>query len=383
MIELSEMIRKTLFAGVGVSFFALACSGSSSGGSTGGGSGGGSGGGGGGGGGSQGTAGALATLEVAPATATVGLGGTVQYSVVGRDDSGLVIATPPVSWAAGVPGVGSLTPAGLATGIGLGQTPITAMAGSVLSPPAVLNVVDHPIACDGIAAVPRWEAQLAFIYLDSATTKDKVDVFVEHDAAVSATLTAVAGSVGSKVEWSGSLVPAPQLLKNLQGPVQLFEHSSDLVSDPTMVLDARGVGSPLPTPGSAGFTLTVDLSTCTFQFTSVPSVSVTLTTTEHAVHTLPGPDEGVTVTTMDLPLGMLQKGVTPLGAWRTAGMADQRPTNYFPSYSLAFAPTDADAYVPSGLLAQPAFFNPPSATPRGGAAQYGSADVLYSLLPQF
>jgi len=40
----------------------------------------------------------VASLEVTPASVTVAVGGTAQYSVVARDGAGLVIATPPLTW---------------------------------------------------------------------------------------------------------------------------------------------------------------------------------------------------------------------------------------------------------------------------------------------
>jgi hypothetical protein len=350
------------------------------------GSGSGSGGGGGGGGGS-GAAATLATLEVTPTTATVVVGGTAQYSVVARDGTGLVMATPPVVWASGTLAVGTITQAGLAAGVSLGQTSVTAMAGSVVSRPAVLNVVAQQGvvslgACDGIEAVPQWDVNLRYFYQDSITTSTQAVVDVAHFVSVTATIRA-ASPVGGILEWSGSLAGAA-FADGTGSGVHLDESLNDTVtSDPTTVATVKADGPPVPTDGVDGFTLKVDLSTCTFQFTMAPSVHATFTRTVRAVATLPGPDEGTTVTTGDIALGLLQKGITPLGSWRTLGMGDFSDYKSFDSYSIAFVPVDTDAYIPSGAFAQAAFWNPPSAAPRGTVSLDGRADVFYNIFPHF
>jgi len=360
----------------------------------GGGSGGASGGGGAGG---PGNVSSVASLEVTPAATTVEIGGVAQYSVVARDAAGLVVATPPLTWSAATPAVGSIAATGLATGWSLGDTAITATAGGVVSPSAVLHVVKTPTveagACNGIAAVREWGVRLAYVYLDSIPPPADVTVFAEHDVSAAATLTP-AGAFDNLVLWTGALAPA-DILKNVPGSVQLVETSSDHHSDPNIDLDVRGAGVPLPTDGVDGFTLTVDLSTCMYRFTMAPSVSVTITKTEHAILTLPGPDEGVRVyTDQILPLGLLQKGSAPLGDWHTLGLIEDHPIGgltddphnpklRFPSYSVAFPPADGNAYIPSGAIAQPGFFLPVTPTPRGGDQQYGSAEVSYQILPHF
>jgi hypothetical protein len=344
-------------------------------------------GGGGGGGGGSGAAATLATLEVMPATATVLVGGTAQYSVVARDGTGLVMATPPVVWASDTLAVGTITQAGLATGVSLGQTSITAMAGSVVSPPAVLNVVAQGVvsvgACDSIEAVPQWDVQLRYFYSDSITTSTQAVVDVAHFVSVTATLTA-ASPVGGILEWSGSLAGAA-FADGTGSGVHLDELLDDTVtSDPTTVATVKADGPPVPTDGVDGFTLKVDLSTCTFQFTMAPSVHATFTSTVHAVATLPGPDEGTTVTTGDIALGLLQKGITPLGPWRTLGVGDFSDYKSFDSYSIAFVPVGTDAYIPSGAFAQAAFWDPPSPAPRGtGPGLEGHADVYFNISPHF
>lgn len=329
----------------------------------------------------------VATLEVTPTTATIPVGGTAQYTVVARDGTGLVVATPPVVWASSAPAVGSITAAGLATGESLGQTPITATAGSVVSPQTMLNVVDS--ACAGVAAVRGWQINLWYAYHDSITTPANGDVTAGHVSSVASTLTAASGGGSGILMWTGQLASAPGAVYNgiqYRSETVLNEELNDLISDPTDVIVVDGAGSPLPTPGVDGFTLKVDLATCTFQFTAAPSVHTTITRTVHAVNTLPGSDEGTHVTEQDFPLGLLRKGTTPLGDWRTMGMGGYpNQFEFTVSYFIGSFPENSDGYMPSGMFPQGVFFNPPSTTTRGTGTGPSPGDVTYSykIVPLF
>jgi len=336
----------------------------------------------GGGGGGSGAAGVLATLEVTPASATIVVSDVAQYSVVARDGTGLVMAAPPVVWVSDTPAVGTITSAGLATGVSLGQTPITATAGSVASPPAVLNVVETT-ACDGIAAVQAWTVNLEYLYGDDITTNaGAFQADTNQHVTVAATLAVTGPVFGNELNWTGPLVLGPAHPGSvLRSQVAISENLNDQVSDPTTVAElSDNRGSPVPTPGVDGFRLEVDLSACTFRFFAAPSANTTLTITEHAVNTVPGPNDGIPqVSTQDTPLGLLQKGVTPLGSWRANGLGDfSQIITGFASYSVAATvPVGVDAYIPSGVYAQPAFFDPFNPVPR-----LNTADMYYKILPQ-
>jgi Bacterial Ig-like domain (group 2) len=323
----------------------------------------------------------VATLEVAPPSATVAVGGTAQYSVVARDATGQVMTTPTVTWAAETPAVGTITPDGLATGASLGQTRITATTGSVVSPAAVLIVVETG-ACDGIAAVPQWTVNLEYVYADSITTLAGAEVSATQRAVVTATLSSQGAVYQNKVNWVGPLVPGlDHLSATPKIPVHIIEDFSDLFSDPTLVgkLFYDQGGLPAPTPGVDGFRLEVDLATCTFRFFAAPSTHTKLQKTEHAIHVAPGPDEGLREFTQITELGLVQKGVTPLGDWRTVGMGDySKAFENLTSYSVAATvPIDVDALIPSGLFAQ-AFFDPLNPEPRPN-----TWDLYFRIAPQF
>jgi hypothetical protein len=337
----------------------------------------------GGGGGSGGKA--LASLEVVPASATVVVGGTAQYGVVARDGAGLVMATPPVFWAAATPSVGSITPdGGMATGLSLGQTAITATVGSVVSPPVKFNVVENA-ACDGIAAVPVWNASLEFQYIDTIKTPKGQDVHADHYASVTSALT-LAGTGQNKVYWSGALVGGRKpngTIPVYNQYVSFFETFTDLISDPTVDAAAStvfGDTNPVPTPGEDGFRLEVDLSSCTFQFFVAPSAHVTANITTHAKFPPPlDPNEGTKTYPLTLPMGLLQKGSTPLGSWRTGGLGDySKNLPLFPSYSVGVTiPTNLDGYIPSGIYNQGLFFDLAQPVPR-----QNTTIMSYGMVPQ-
>jgi hypothetical protein len=320
---------------------------------------------------------------VTPGSATVAVGGTAQYSVVARDGTGLVITTPPVTWASGTAAVGSISAAGLAAGVAPGQTAITVTAGSVVSPAAVLNVVDTSV-CDGIAAVPNWAVNLEYLYADDIRTPAGADVRTTQRVTVTATLSLLGPAFQNKIDWVGSLAPGLDHLGVMpRVAVHIVEHFSDLVSDPNTVADVfyDAGGLPAPTPGVDGFRLEVDLATCTFQFFAAPTTHTTIQKTETAVNTLPGPDNGKLLEFKQFTeLGLLQKAVTPLGAWRTLGMGDY-PTiiTGFDAYPVGITvPSNVDAYTPSGLFPQAAFFDP-----LHPAIRINKADMYYRIVPQF
>ena len=296
------------------------------------------------------------TLEVTPDSTSVLVGGTAQFSVVARDITGKVVTAPAVSWTSTSLTVATISSSGLATGFSPGQTFIVANSGGVVSSPAELDV--EPAICDGILAQHSWHANLDFIYSDRITTPDGIRVTATHFATVAATLTPAGPVFNTKFDWTGPLVSGPAFNGvSDPNPVDIEETSDNQVSDPTEVGDLSGEGPPIPTPGVDGFRLEVDLSNCTYQFYAAPSVHTTLKLTEHAIHVRPGPDEGTRVSNPDMSLGIVQKGITPLGAWRTAGLGDftQLLAN-LTAYSLASAPTTLDAYIPSGYFGTLAFY---------------------------
>lgn len=68
----------------------------------------------------------VATVTVGPATATVAVGGTANYSAVLRDASGNVLTGRAITWSTSNAGIATVTTSGVATGVGAGTATITA-----------------------------------------------------------------------------------------------------------------------------------------------------------------------------------------------------------------------------------------------------------------
>ena len=82
-----------------------------------------------------------ASIEVAPASAQVSAGGTVQFTATVRNLSGDPIAGAAVSWRSSSDLVATIDGSGLATALSPGRVQVTATAGGIDSPPATLDVL--------------------------------------------------------------------------------------------------------------------------------------------------------------------------------------------------------------------------------------------------
>ncbi|MBU6470719.1 MAG: Ig-like domain-containing protein [Gammaproteobacteria bacterium] len=78
------------------------------------------------GGGSYTGSGQVATITIAPATATITVNGTQQYTAVAKDSSGNTVSGVTYTWASSSPAVATVNANGLATGVAAGTTMITA-----------------------------------------------------------------------------------------------------------------------------------------------------------------------------------------------------------------------------------------------------------------
>jgi Bacterial Ig-like domain (group 2) len=83
----------------------------------------------------------LASIAVTPNPASVGIGGTVQFTATGTfSDSSTANISSQVTWKSATPAVATISAAGLATGVTLGTSNITATLGAIVSPVDVLTV---------------------------------------------------------------------------------------------------------------------------------------------------------------------------------------------------------------------------------------------------
>ena len=326
--------------------------------------------------------GAGGSVSIAPEGLTLPVGGLGSLTADARDASGTALPASAVTWSSLNPQIASVDTNGSVTGTSVGTTQVLASAGGEADTVPV-SVVDS--ACDGIAAVREWQVKLKIVYSDYSDV-DAVpphgNVNVLHVARVASTLTLVGPGFGGTLEWTGALVPGPDQDDILRTPsVEIVENAWDSISDPIETASLKGQGPPVPTAGVDGFSLRVDPSSCTYQYFAAPSVHATVTVTEHAVLTLPGPDEGTRSFEQDFPLGLIQERVTPLGSWRTVGLGRWPDYGSYDSYSVAYVPVGQRAYIPSGEFAQTLFGFPPSPAPRGETELRGRADVFYQIVP--
>jgi hypothetical protein len=304
---------------------------------------------------------------------TLPLGGAGGLTADARDSAGAALPASAVTWASLNPAVASVDTNGVVTGVAVGLTQVLAAVEGVADTVPVA-VVDS--ACDMVATISEWHVNLEFLYGDNITTPQGADVRAGHYATVAATLTP-AGPVFGRLEWTGSLVAGLTHQGGIpRNPVLMSEDFYDEVSDPTEIIHVLTLSStPIPTPGVDGFRLEVDASSCSYRFLVAPSAHTRISETEHAVNVLPGPNEGTRTHEADLPLGLIQKGLSPLGAWRTLGIVDS--SKGFDAWSvLSTIPEALDAYTPSGIFPQGAFFSLSNPVPRNN-----KADMYFTLVP--
>jgi len=81
----------------------------------------------------------LASITISPASANIGIGGTLQLTAVCKDQTGNVMACPVLSWNSDTPGV-AIVSGGLVIGLDVGAANITAQVGTIVSNKAVITV---------------------------------------------------------------------------------------------------------------------------------------------------------------------------------------------------------------------------------------------------
>ena len=111
---------------------------------------------GGGGGGSSGTPvmPTLTSIAITPAPASVAAGATVQFVATGTySDNSKVVVTSTVSWSSASTATATINASGLATGVAIGTSAITASLGTVTSPAVTLTVTAPLLKSIAITAV--------------------------------------------------------------------------------------------------------------------------------------------------------------------------------------------------------------------------------------
>ncbi|HTI64210.1 MAG TPA: Ig-like domain-containing protein, partial [Gemmatimonadaceae bacterium] len=149
------------------------------------------------------SSGNVVSIEVTPATSALALGAQLPLTAVARDADGKIVSDASIVWSVKDPGIATVSPIGVVTGVGLGNTQIAASA-SGKSGIAVITVLKTPVASVAvrpthvdIAAGTR--TQLTAITYDAANNilSDRAVVWASSNSSVatvdaSGTVTAVA-----------------------------------------------------------------------------------------------------------------------------------------------------------------------------------------------
>ncbi|HEY3220376.1 MAG TPA: Ig-like domain-containing protein [Gemmatimonadales bacterium] len=112
----------------------------------------------------------VAAVTVAPASANVRIGGSVQLSATTKDSAGNVLTGRVVTWASSVPAVATVSASGLVTGVAAGSSTITATSEGKSGTSAV-TVTVVPVASVAVSPSPA-SIQIGRTVQLSATTKD-------------------------------------------------------------------------------------------------------------------------------------------------------------------------------------------------------------------
>ena len=117
----------------------------------------------------------VASVKIAPATASIVVGGTQQFTATAFDASSQPIAGVTFTWSSNALGVATVTSAGLATGVAVGDAVITATAPNAIAGTASLRV--DPASTPGLPTVRFSE-----LHYDNAGTDAGEAIEVEGPA---------------------------------------------------------------------------------------------------------------------------------------------------------------------------------------------------------
>src|SRR5579885_2339042 len=88
----------------------------------------------------------ISTITVSPASPSIAVGATQQFTATAKDSSGNTISGVTFTWSSNTTSVATINSSGLATGVAPGTTQITASAGGVTSSPDTLTVTAPVVA---------------------------------------------------------------------------------------------------------------------------------------------------------------------------------------------------------------------------------------------
>ncbi|HEY6837619.1 MAG TPA: DUF3443 family protein, partial [Geobacteraceae bacterium] len=223
----------------------------------------------GGGGGGGGTPKTLVSIAVTPATPSLPLGTTQQFTATGTfSDNSTQDLTPSVSWASSNTGVATISAAGLATSVALGTTTITATSGTISNATtltissATLRSVAVTPANPVVAIGGTQQFTATGTFSDNST----------HDVTASATWSSSVTTVATISNAAGSIGKATAISA---GTATIAATSGGISGGTTLTVPVGGGGT-----GAANvLSVTVNGSLCSAgSYPNKPCVNVTVCT---------------------------------------------------------------------------------------------------------
>lgn len=111
---------------------------------------------------SSGGGGTIASIAVAPTSASIAVGATQQFTATAKDSAGNTISGVSFTWASSNTGTATISSSGLATGIATGSTNITASASGVTSSVITLMVTPQLALAITITSLPNGTVGTAY-----------------------------------------------------------------------------------------------------------------------------------------------------------------------------------------------------------------------------
>jgi uncharacterized protein len=131
----------------------------------------------------------VATVEITPEEAEVGMGGTVHLSAVLKDVNGRTVTGHPVAWTSDDETIATVSSAGLVLGVGTGSTTIRGQAGSIQGT-AVVRVLTAP-------SIVLSRSSVEFVMPRGDAPPPSVDVAITNSGQTDLTGLNVAVSYGA------------------------------------------------------------------------------------------------------------------------------------------------------------------------------------------
>jgi hypothetical protein len=195
------------------------------------------------------TSAALVSIAVTPGNASIAAGNTQQFAATGTySDASAQNLTSTAAWSSSAPGVATITPGGLATGVKTGQSSLSATLGSITGSAAL--AVTAPVLVS--IAVTPGNASI------TVGTKQQFTATGTYSDASTQNLTSTAA-------WSSS-APSVATISDASGSQGLATTAG--LGTTTMQATSGAINGSTPLTVTAGFVLTGSLNTARASHTS-------------------------------------------------------------------------------------------------------------------